>query len=224
MNLDIAMTTYNRSEVLKTSLRSLARTKTDGVHNLYIFDDCSTDPQVESMLEQFSREARGKFSISIIKNKSNLGCDLNMCQAINHAFRESNKQFVITIDSDVVYNCNWISVMESSYSETISNPQIAAISLYDSRSHCVTGTYNEFFNIKSSIGGLCALLNRDVFQSMKTAQSWDWEFVRITRERNMLLLCSKNSFIQHIGNFGEHSPNGVMYDFSTTFIGEDTAI
>jgi glycosyltransferase involved in cell wall biosynthesis len=218
MQFNIAMTVFNRSEVLKRSLNSLSETKTDYLHNLYVFDDNSTDPEVELILKEFVENTRNKFSVHIFRNESNLGCDKNMCQVINHTFKESGQDFIITTDSDVIYNQNWLNFMQQCKEEMITNKNIAAISLYDSIVHNPTESYNDIFNVKSSIGGLCALLNKEVFCNIKTIESWDWEFVRVAKEMKMLLLCVKKSFIQHIGQYGTHSPDGSLYDFSATFV------
>ncbi len=221
MKFDIAMTVFNRSEVLRRSLNSLSETKTDYIHNLYISDDNSTDPEVELILKEFVEKTRNKFSVHISRNESRLGCDKNMCQVIKHTFKESGQNFIITIDSDVLYNKNWLNFMQQCKEEMIANKKIAAVSLYDSVVHSSVESYNDVLNIKSSIGGLCALLNKEVFDNIKKIESWDWEFVRVAKEMKMTLLCVKKSFIQHIGQYGTHSPDGKMYDFSNTFVDEE---
>jgi hypothetical protein len=143
-----------------------------------------------------------------------------MCQAINKTFEVSKEPFVITIDSDVLYNRNWLDFMKKAYEEMVKNEKIASISAYDSKVHPVIGQYNEWLNIKSSIGGLCALLRQSAFKLFSNQYSWDWEFVRACQAKEYLLLCSKVGLIQHIGKFGVHSTDGDMYDFSDTFVGE----
>lgn len=220
MKFEIAMTTYNRSDVLEQSLNSLSNSVVNEKSNLYISDDNSTDQKVKDIVNGFIEKTKDKFSVNFQSNQSNLGCDPNMCKIINYAFDTSNSPFVITIDSDVLYNKNWMSFMERAYHEMVKNPNIAAISAYDSRVHQSITSYNNWLNIKVSIGGLCAILRKDIFKSLPTQVSWDWEFVKLCKERGKFLLCSNVSLIQHIGRFGAHSLDGNMYDYSDTFVGE----
>lgn len=221
MKFHLALTTYNRADALKSSLRSLAKTEIVNENPvLHIYDDCSTDWSVKAIIDDFVEKTAGKFEVKPHINQQNIGCDRNMCQAISNTFAESGSDPVITIDSDVLYNRNWLKFMEDANVEMINNPKIGAITAYDSCVHQVKGSYNHFLNEKGSIGGLCALLNKEVFSKLIEVNSWDWEFVKICKENGYLLLCSKMGLIQHIGMFGAHSPDGRMYDFSHSFVGE----
>jgi len=49
---------------------------------------------------------------------------------------------------------------------------------------------------------------------------WDWELVNLATLKGEKLLCSKESYVQHIGRFGVHSRGDGSWDRCDNFIGE----
>ena len=68
MNIDILMATYNGEKYIENQILSLQQ-QTHKNWILYIRDDGSTDSTLE-ILENFSKNSRGKLPANIVSNKN----------------------------------------------------------------------------------------------------------------------------------------------------------
>jgi glycosyltransferase involved in cell wall biosynthesis len=210
-----ALTTYNRKEVLEKSLESLIKTDFPENSNLIISDDKSSPDVIDYISSMFKNPIKN-LSIKLIFNNINVGCDRNMIRVIRDCFFESNDQFVITIDSDAIYNPKWIyKLLEAK--ESIKGP-IGMLGVFNTSSHGPGEFYNDYVVKKKSMGGFVVMLNKDLFfsKSLNTL-SWDWSYVDICKNSSYGIFCTKNSYADHIGHIGVHS-NGSNIDRASNFI------
>ena len=50
--------------------------------------------------------------------------------------------------------------------------------------------------------------------------SWDWKFTALSKEQGYKMLCTKDSYADHIGKYGVHSIKGNEGDEAQNFLGE----
>ena len=103
--MNVAMTCYNRYSYLLRSIKSLFNTNFNEPTNLFIFDDASEDVRIKKLLESLGRKEN--LNVNITYNKKNIGCDPNMLLSIKVAFDNTDDDYVITTDSDAIYNPEW---------------------------------------------------------------------------------------------------------------------
>ncbi len=215
--MNVAMTCYNRYSYLLRSIKSLFNTNFNEPTNLFIFDDASEDVRIKKLLESLGRKEN--LNVNITYNKKNIGCDPNMLLSIKVAFDNTDDDYVITTDSDAIYNPEWYNNLKDRTLEIKEN--IAGVSTFNTPSHPTIKEYNEHLVEKESLGGFALAINRDLFKQISSNQpSWDWTFTKIAKEQNLKMLCTKDSYADHIGKYGVHSIQGDEGDEAQNFLGE----
>jgi len=215
--MNIGMTTYNRYSYLLRSIKSLFSTTFNDPTNLFIFDDASEDARIKKLLESLGHKEN--LNVNIIYNKKNIGCDPNMLLSIKEAFKNTDDDYVITTDSDAIYNPEWYNNLKKRTLET--QGKISGVSTFNTPSHPTIGDYNEHLVEKESLGGFALAIKREVFEQIPSNQrSWDWLFTELSRDQGYKMLCTKDSYAEHIGKYGVHSVQGDEGDEAQNFLGE----
>lgn len=215
----LALTTCNRFDILQQCMKSLLSSSFPPGTNLFIVDDCSNDARVKEYLISISKQTVQNLSIELTFNQRRWGCNRNMVSTIRDCFRKISDQFVITIDSDAIYNPQWIiKLLEAK--DSVKDDKIGALTVYDSSWHKTNKEYNNFLKIKDDVGGFACMLNRDLFMLPELrVEAWDWAYCDLCKSKNYLILCTLKSYAQHIGKEGEHS-YGNDWDHANNFVGE----
>ncbi len=222
-NMEVLLTTFNRAKYLKPSIDSLLNSDI-GDSTIHVYDDCSDQPKALDIVK--SLEQHPRFEVNY--NKTNLGCDFNIVQAARKVIEKTGCNYIVTTDSDTLYNKNWLNFLESQVEKPGVEDSVAAISLFNAPSHPVVGEFDDELNVKESLGGMTVAVKSSYFFEMDETTDtlnkpwfcWDWEVVYSSQDKGELLLCSKSSMVQHIGRFGAHSRGDGHFDTSEDFIGE----
>jgi len=221
--MEVLLTTFNRSKYLKSSIKSLLNSDL-GDSTIHIYDDCSEEPKTLGILESLKDHPQ----IEIAVNERNLGCDTNIALAAREIIEKTGCEYIISTDSDTIYNKEWLNFFKSQLSKPRITDFAAAISLFNASVHPVIGTYDDDLNVKESMGGMTVAVKSSYFFDMDETTAtinkpwfcWDWEVVYKSQEKGELLLCSKTSMVSHIGKYGVHARGDGNWDQCEDFIGE----
>jgi glycosyltransferase involved in cell wall biosynthesis len=102
MNLTLAITNYNRTDLLKRSFEKVIND--DRVYEILIMDDNSTQ-EVWNEISEYS-DCYNK--VLCFRNKYNIGMSLNKRKAINY----SNSDWVLLLDSDNIIDSSYLDALE----------------------------------------------------------------------------------------------------------------
>lgn len=103
----IGMTTFNRSDYLKISLNTLKKVNYFPETKFVFVDDCSKDSRINYLILDFIKEKSDTIQSFYFKNGNNIGCLENYLNLIKK-MKEIDADFYIIIDSDCIFNCNWL--------------------------------------------------------------------------------------------------------------------
>ena len=204
--MNFILTTYNRPDYLRKSLYSLKASPFTKSDTLWIFDDASHDGETIDLIHSF--KPPNVKDIHLFRTKKNVGCDINSFHALSSVYSQTKDPFIFLAETDGVYLPGWLPFLRESHELAINNNDIGVISLFNTPSHKVEGEYNKDFNIKKSLGGFASLVNCNFLKSVdpnKDPFNWDWDLFSIYNKNNLKLLCSKKTYVQHIGAHGTHS-------------------
>lgn len=187
---------------------------------LVISEDCSSDSRIKPFLIEVAKTPIPNLSMELSFREVRVGCNPNMVSTIKYCFIKSEEQFIISIDSDTLYNPQWMVKMIEA-KDSVKNDKIGMLTVYDSTWHGIDKSYNDFLKTKHDLGGFACLLNKNLFMlpDLKV-EAWDWSFGDICKKNNHLLLCTLKSYVQHIGKSGEHSDGSDNSDHANNFVGE----
>ncbi len=90
---------YNAASDLKLCIESLVR-NTDQIGRLLLIDDCSPDPTISEILEQYKDYP----NITILKNEVNLG----FTKTVNRGISEAGEDDVVFLNSDTIVTPGWL--------------------------------------------------------------------------------------------------------------------
>lgn len=225
--MDILLTTFNRAKYLKPSLESLLESDIEG-SSLWIYDDCSEQPQALQLIEDFVTPLSAKCKVNYKRNEVNLGCDKNITLSAREIIKNTGCEYIVVTDSDTIYHEDWLSFLKSQFKNK-DLKDVAAISLFNTPNHKVTGKFDKDLNIKESLGGMTVAVKSSYFLEMDETTDtegkpwfcWDWEVVNAATAKGEKLLCSNVSYVQHIGRFGAHSRGDGSWDTCQDFIGDE---
>lgn len=220
--ITIAVATYNRRNILEKMVKSLYLTDIGSNTSIRIYDDASTEFDKEFLEKAFYN------SKAIIRNPVNLGPNKNMYR-IFADFIDCDDDILILADSDLIFNREWLAVVERVIDHTD-----GVMSLYNSALHPeILGTY-QINNIKmlskKAIGGAGTVFKKDIVKTLVSDlpprdNPYDLHWSEFFVKSGIRLLVTERSYVQHIGIHGFHCGSylggdlsGSICDYGINFI------
>ena len=222
--MNIILTTFNRYDYLKPSLESLYRSEFAEADVIWIYDD-NSDKEVKELLLTYENSTAPKTELHF--NNENLGCDLNVYRSIKKTLEKTNEDFIVVTDSDALYNSGWLSFIKKELAWH--GNKVGMLSAFNTDGHPTKHEFSKTLVKKGGVGGLAVALNRKVFDLIDptlvlpghSCFCWDWQFIELCNNMNYDILCSKDSYVEHIGKFGVHSMGRT--DLAQNFLGANLA-
>jgi hypothetical protein len=220
--ITLAIATHNRKHILEKMITSLFLSDMGEHVHIRIYDDASTDFD-----EDFLRKAFPG-SKTIMRNPVNLGPSKNMHRIFTDFIAQGDDILILT-DSDLIFNREWLAVVEQ-----IIDGTDGVMSLYNSVLH--TGILDTFQidNVsmlnKRTIGGAGAVFKKNIIKKILSdlppSNTYDWDWSDYLVKSGVRLLVTERSYVQHIGIVGFNSGNyfggdcsGSLCDYGINFIG-----
>lgn len=225
----IAIGTYNRKEILETCICSLAQVRNLEYFDVYIYDDASSDYDEAYLKDLIS------FASRITRNPTNFKSCKNM-HSYYSDFLNSESDFLLQIDSDMIFNESVLEVVMKICELNITN---AVFSFYNSNNHLFVSNEREeliqgvSFGIKEHIGAASVLfpkqIIKDILSNVKIINEdysyYDWKWSEYLCNNKIPIYVTENSLMQHIGGIiGEnHNQSDILssdfgYGFTPTNI------
>ena len=210
----LCLTTFNRVDLLRQTLDSLVVSNLPSTLTLFIYDDAS-GPEVDAALREFI--SRVPFKVAVKKRPYTLGCNANVMAALRETVLTTGDEFIFNLDSDGVFRKDWYIELCRLF-RPMYKDKLGAISLFNASRHTPGEDYNKELYVKPTIGGLATLLRSDIIRVIPD-EEWDWRYCDVARSRNLALLCTKKSYVDHIGwNNGVHGQGGPGGDRAVDFV------
>lgn len=203
IEIGIVIPVFNRPDYIIRCFESL---RDSNIHNavLVIVDDNSTI-ETKKIIEEF--ELRNIVIHKIYKTDDR-GMFVSFVMGFDYICnRFPDIKHLITLDSDTIHKRDWLDRiidLRKSYSkETL-------VTGYNSTLHDTISTHDNYV-IKKSCGGINMLFSKSMYKGfirdafVRTKNLWDWEVVKNCSSRKIPILCTRPSYIQHIGVEGLHS-------------------
>jgi len=230
----IGMTMFNRSEYLRKTLDSLSKVNYFKNTKFFLVDDCSTDEQVGILASNFIRYMSPTLQCFYLKNSMNVGSKENYLNLIKQ-MKQVDADFYIIIDSDCIFNSNWLCQIQK------------IISLQPDKNTCVyTSWYvpqnikahysnilesHDNYNVTMTVNGTgmvlpkCLLkyfeaeeLNFDIYNK----RHFDGYVSFYLKEKlGLRFIGPKVSYMDHFGIIGVNSSTEEYCERATDFIGEN---
>lgn len=193
MKIGIVITSYNRPDYLKKTLKSVSQSNLPDGLSLYLIDDCSNH-DTKKIVQEFSIPG---CNITKIYNKCNRGMFYGLRKGFEF-FYNSDFDFIGNLDSDMVVKPFWMPVLLDILRE---NPQ-AIVTGFNTPSHPISASFDKY-DVKKSIGGANLIFNRNLFPLIKKVlvnNDWDTSLSTIIGRKECIALASHPSVMEHIGH------------------------
>ena len=193
VKIAVAIPTYNRFGYVRLCGEALQNTVP--VEDIYIFDDHSSSFTREHLKEWFLTD-------NIFINQKRLRPDAQ-ARKIMKWFVESDYDWIVTLDSDLIVRPDWLSILKEHLSQTE-----GVVSLYhssNSNNHRTLGCQNNLCQM-SSLGNAgivwSKLLAKKMLSDIKDSRSFDWAWSGWLKKRGIHQYAFENSLVLHIGMRG----------------------
>lgn len=207
--ITIGITTYNRLDVLKKMAKSLYKSDLLGQCNIRVYDDASSEYDVETLKDIFPD------SVSITRNEKNVKADRNS-YLMYQDFLQSEDELLVNADSDLLFSSNWLYKGMKLFKKTN-----GVLSLYNSI--VIDGcSVDDDLLEKKYVGSAGVMLSRKCLQkiihrfSVDDIQGdvpfFDWRWCKYLKDNGHNIFCVKKSLVQHIGFDGQNSSR-MLFDY-----------
>ena len=209
MKIMIAVPTYNRAKYIEIVTKSLSECKFINDADVRVYDDCSTEFQIDFLEDRFKC-----INAKIIKRNIKNSCVEENYFEMMKDFINSNNDVMFICDSDLLLRPDSLEFLQNNFKYTD-----GFMSLYNSDLH-LTIEEGTCFSLKLDIGhaGMCmskkiALL----FTNLNKPKMGDFKMCNFMMRKNIRILVPKNSMVQYIGINGDHNSILTGVDYSSTF-------
>jgi GT2 family glycosyltransferase len=107
----VVVVNWNRRDLLRSCLQSLARQKLDQPFELVVVDNGSKDGSAEMAIAEFSAEPA--FRLKLIRNNENRG----FCAANNQGFASSKSELVALLNNDAEAEPDWLAALAAAFED-----------------------------------------------------------------------------------------------------------
>ena len=214
----VGINTHNRKDLLEYTSRSLLDVKKIDSCDIHIFDDASTEYNVTYLKKKFHTD-------KVLVNERNLGADLNT-KKMYEDFLNSDCDYLLNADSDLIYNRDVISIIEKTIREIKKDNEIVVFSLFNEiNNHKVLAPYNKDLCEKDVLGAAGCVFDKNAIKmlvdnfpdtSNNSVFLIDFFFSDYFKKKGYKMFCTKKSYVQHIGIDGQNS-YGFFADWGVGF-------
>lgn len=208
---------FNRPEYVNKCFSTLKKSNLNGLA-IILVDDNSNNI-TKDIIKNFSHPN----IVHKIFKPSNKGMHDSFIKGFDYLLNNHNTiEYLITLDSDTIHKPNWFQEMLHIYKKYSINNNIIVTGFNTVPSHKILET-NEDHHIKKSCGGVSMMFNKGMYNEfiknsfLRTKNGWDWDVMKHCETKNIPIICTKPSVIQHIGVRGIHSSYDGKYDIAIDF-------
>lgn len=218
----ISLVTWERSSILERSLTSLAACNFPPDSHIVITDDKSSNPKVLESIHTFKDKVKDKVDIEIRIREKRLQSWVNNVDNMKYCFSKTKDDHIICLESDGLYNKNFLFKFVEFKASCEKNVQIGMLSLFHYDRLKTIGEHNSFLKEKEAVGAFCTMFHRRVIHGLAVKRGFDWAAIELCKRIGLKILCSKQSYAQHIG-IGQESMNSPehMNVVAKDFVGEN---
>jgi hypothetical protein len=223
------LTTFNRPNCLRESLASLeAALHSVQPSDIYIADDGSDDARTRALLLAAAAASKHRFHLRSSENP-HVGVNLNNFHRLDMMSSDASpERFVYLSDDDILYSASFHDQLHRLKARMEGDPSIFCGTLFDSQNarHQILDESDPEYLVKRIVGG-CSMLIRigDFLAAMRRFEAaiasnsvgWDSALAEYARERERRIICSRRSYVQHIGKWGVNS-TPAMFDHAPDFV------
>ncbi len=206
-NFCFAITCRNREQLYYNTLTSLHRMLPSA--NILIYDDASTTIDHRITLKHFPK-AR------IFRSNAPSGrADYAIHRSMQLYLSQTDQKYVVLTDSDLIFDKSLPEVALDLADQTD-----GFWSFFNTANH--TGVIaDQIWLIKNSVGSAGSVFRRDVAESVlanvPVSNRYDWDWSNYLKFKNIRLLCTRRSYIQHLGFFEGQNSSLTSGDFGLNF-------
>lgn len=224
MKIDILLPIYNSPKETRECIESIIKTTAEEMYNLYLLDDCSTDPEIMNITDYYSNKYN---NILVYRNEFNKGFPEN----VNNGFRITGDNDVVILNSDTIVTNGWLKGL---YLASKSQPKVAAVgplsnygmvssipTIYQHVNDSINllTISNYIKSIKASypetpiLVGFCMYIPRKAInevglldaKTFKKGYGEETDWCLRAREKGYKLIIADNIYVFHVGgvSFGE---------------------
>ena len=209
-NITIGITTYNRKSILKMMAKSYHESNLFGANlHVRIYDDKSSEFNKDFLKDLFPEAS------TIVVNEVNKKSDLNIL-SMYQDFLTTDDDYFFNADSDLIFDTGWLQYILDNFDKTD-----GILSVFNTLNHSVVAEDGLFLQ-KKDIGSAGTFFSRERVQQIVSFSNasdnllLDWGFCKKFIDMGVRILCSKRSYVQHIGLNGQNSLS-CMADFGENF-------
>ena len=103
--ISVVVVNWNRCDLLRSCLLSLARQETEHPFEVVVIDNDSSDGSPDMVLREFGNHST--FRLKLIRNLENLG----FCKANNQGFAATDSEFVALLNNDAEAEPGWLAAL-----------------------------------------------------------------------------------------------------------------
>lgn len=211
--ITIGITTYNRKAMLERMARSLHESDLSrATCHIRVYDDCSSEYGYDFLKKLFPD------AVSITINETNKRSDQNIFSMYKD-FLATGDEYFFNADSDLIFNKEWLNFILDNFDKTD-----GILSVFNTVNHKEKKKdADPLFIQKVDIGSAGTFFSRErmeqIVSSVQETDSLhlDWDYSARFTSMGIRILCSKDSYVQHIGLAGQNSVSS-MADFGEGFV------
>ncbi|MFH1739634.1 MAG: glycosyltransferase family A protein [bacterium] len=221
MKLDVIMTTFDRTDLLKATVDSYCESAVTP-DEIQVFDDCSANFGAVAM-----EIARVPGAV-LHRRQKNLGCNKNTPAALQYMFEKHGSEAVLVVDSDTLFAKDWWTTALAAI-EALKERDCGCVTLFTHGEAKPEKTINGVaFSICTDIGAEGAVFTKTFFNKyispvMEQRRPWDVLATGNASKDGLKPYRVCPSKLQHIGTSVGHHVGGTAFAVAAEFEGKKSS-
>jgi len=206
MIVGIAITSYNRKELLEICLKTIARVKTDELFvHMIVHNDGGSDFDVMEFFDLFNKKNKSVDEALFVNADTNLKIEGSLLYCFDYLFNKGC-ELVCNLDADSVVKPSFLQDLIYTFKITgciTTGFNTLSKDANGNVRHSLIANYNNY-GLKKTIGGINIIFNKQMYNdivrpALEGGEDWDWRMCAIVNAKNQDFGVVLPSVVQHTG-------------------------
>ena len=217
----LAICTWNRPLYLEPCLNSVKHCDLSNVITVLV-DDASGDSDTLNLIREFDLDTPLIKIYKTRRRQIHHSLDLAWC-----LLKGLGCRYLANLDGDAIVSPSWLGALQSLH-RRLDAPEKTILSAFNKDADSSVIEEAEDYRIKRKLGGICYFFQSGLLSSIRPLLfdiAWDnlvGGYFTGRYADGYRLICTRPSYVQHIGAIGMNSGPHKQFDYATDFVGSET--
>lgn len=209
--IPIVLNTWNRFPLMQVCVQTLMDSDLPKDIEIYVYDDHSSDERVIPFLQSLP--------VRLFRFETQQGCDEAIKNSLKQVYAklvaekgDSKVPYLIHVEDDVYFHSQWywelLKMLDYANAHDV---KVGLATVFRCSAHATKNEkkMEKVFDYLPHVGAPTLLIHTSLLEKLSPGgKGFDWDIGSLCQRQGLEIICSKRSWVEHLGQIGAHEAGG----------------